>query len=59
MFDDETQVTEIKKVILSPERGAQGKKGGLKFEDSFAMLLKNNGEKMSVYGLLAMLMKTN
>jgi hypothetical protein len=32
---------------------------GEKMKDSLAMLLKTNGEKMSVYSLLAMFMKTN
>ena len=39
--------------------GGVAKTRGRKMKDSLAMLLKTNGGKMSVYGLLAMLMKTN
>jgi len=35
------------------------KRGGEKMKDSLAMLLKTNGENLSVYGLLAMFMKIN
>jgi hypothetical protein len=52
----ENQFIETKPVI--PWRGERARKTqGRKMKDSFAMLLKTNGEKMSVYWPLAMLMK--
>ena len=49
---------QIKRVSLN--YGSRGEKTrGEKMKDSFAMLLKTNGEKMSVYRPLAMLMKKN
>jgi len=49
-------VIEIKKVNLScPGQGEKTR--GEKMKDSLAMLLKTHAEKMSIYGLLAMLMK--
>ena len=40
-------------------RGGDPKTRGEKMKDSLAMLLKTNGENLSVYGLLAMFMKIN
>jgi hypothetical protein len=49
---------EIKRVSVKCDSGS-GKKGGEIMPDSLAMLLKTNVEKMSVLGLLAILMKIN
>jgi hypothetical protein len=47
------------KIVSSFLIGAWQKTRGEKMKDSLAMLLKTHGEKMSVYGSLAILMKTN
>jgi len=49
------QVVEIKPVKLAGLRTRQ-KTRGVKMKVSLAMLLKTHDEKMSVFGLLAMLM---
>jgi len=49
-------VIEIKRVIPSCP-GQEEKTRGEKMKVSLAMLLKTHVEKMSIYGLLAMLMK--
>jgi hypothetical protein len=49
-------VIEIKRVIsFCPDQGEKTR--GEKMKDSLAMLLKTHVEIMSIYGLLAMLMK--
>jgi hypothetical protein len=45
-------------LCIAARRGAE-KRGGGKMKDSQAMLLKTNHGKMSVFRLLAMLVKTN
>jgi hypothetical protein len=57
VFRSKHQIIEIKWVITTAGSGQQ-KKGGAKIEVSLAMLLKTNIENLSVYCLLAMLMKT-
>jgi hypothetical protein len=47
------------KVVSSFLIAAWQKTRGEKMKDSLAILLKIHGEKMSVYGSLAILMKTN
>ena|SRR5208283_2328588 len=44
---------------LPTDSAEEPEKGGQKMKDSFAMLLKTNGEKMSLFLSLAMLMKVN
>jgi hypothetical protein len=55
---DKCRVIEIK-ADSSIACGKVQKMRGRKMKDSLAMLLKTNGENLSVYRLLAMLMKTN
>ena len=54
----ESQAIEIKP-IKCPVVQSGLKTRGENMKDSLAMLLKTNGEKMSFYGSLAMLMKIN
>jgi hypothetical protein len=51
-------LAQMKRVTLSDGMPRE-KKGELKMKASVTMLLKTNGEKMSISGLETMLMKTN